>query len=114
MQFLLEDEDYNNIVDRNYCLYFYTKWMPYNKKMLSLIEKTEKEQNVKFVGVDADKFKNLCKKYTINYVPQIVILNNNTDVFHIKGVPLSATLKSSVIKYIGDKNDKRKSSSEDG
>lgn len=61
MLFLTKEEDLV-FSDKYQALYFYAQWMPFHKKMLTMISKIEeKHKDVIFFGIDTDHFKGLCK-----------------------------------------------------
>lgn len=76
-------------------LYFYASWMPYHKKVLSMIDKIEeKYKNIKFQAIDVDFFKNQCLRFNIKSIPSIVIFNNDKEIKRINGIVLTSAFKS--------------------
>jgi len=77
MIFITKDEDLDLSSEKN-SIYFFGRWMPYHKKMLVMLDKIEeKYSDVKFYAIDVDMFKNMCKRFSIDSVPTILILNGN-------------------------------------
>lgn len=93
MLFLTKEEDIK--LDNLSALYFYASWMPYHKKILSMIDKIEKKYtNIEFKAIDVDFFKNQCLRFNIKSVPAIVIFNNDKEIKRINGVVLTSAFKS--------------------
>lgn len=94
MFFLHQEKDLiiNNKVQ---ALYFYSSWMPFNKKMLNMLSKCEiKYPNIDFFAIDVDFFKNICYRFNIETIPTIVILNNGNLLKKINGIVMTSALKS--------------------
>jgi thiol-disulfide isomerase/thioredoxin len=92
-------------------LYFYASWVPFHKRMMTLIGKIEeKHPEVKFYAIDVDHFKGLCKRFDVTSVPQIVTFVDNTETKRIEGLVLTSALKSAYADICnvaqGDKNGK--------
>lgn len=107
MQFITNEQDLkiNNLT----AIYFYASWMPLNKKMLKMIEKVEnKYKNIKFIAVDCDFFKNICKRYEVSSIPTVIILNKEKELKRINGLLMTSAFTSifnDIIKKEGDKNE---------
>jgi len=92
MIFISEESDLN--FDRMCVLYFYASWVPYNKKMLIMIDKMEqKYSNINFFAINTDNFKQLCKRFSINSVPTVIIFDKK-EVKRITGLVLTSAFKS--------------------
>ncbi len=68
-------------------IYFYSSWMPFHQKMmlmLSLVEK--KHPNITFFAIDVDDFRNQCKRFNIETVPTITIMQEGKEVKRITGM----------------------------
>lgn len=104
MQYLTEEKEL--IIKNNCCIYFYATWMPFHKKMASMISKIEenyKEKNIVFYAVDVDFFKNFCQRFNIDSVPTIIIFNENKEVKRINGVVLTSAFKKIFIDIFNKK-----------
>lgn len=76
-------------------LYFYASWMPYHKKMLTMIGKMEDKYNqIDYFAVDVDYFKTFLKRFEISTVPTVILLKNNKEAKRIEGVTLTSAFKS--------------------
>lgn len=76
-------------------LYFYAAWMPYHKKMMVMIDKMEqKHKEIEFLAIDVDHFKGLCKRFNIESIPTILIVNKGEELKRINGLILTSALKS--------------------
>lgn len=94
MKFLNQDSDIL-ITNQIQSLYFYASWMPYHKKMLYMITKMEeKYKNIEFIAIDVDFFKSLCKRFEIESIPTITILNNGKEIKRINGLVLMSAFKT--------------------
>jgi thioredoxin 1 len=87
-------------------LYFYASWMPYHKRMVSMIGKMEqKYKDLGFFAIDTDYFKPLCKRFNIVSVPTIVILKDGKELKRVEGLILTSALKvvfADICDSIGD------------
>jgi len=95
--------------DKNgiFAVYFFSKWMPFHKKMLLMIEKVEEKFNIKFLAVDVDDFKSAVKRLDIDSVPTVVVFKDNIEVKRIKGLVLTSAFKNTFMEI---KNGKSKES----
>lgn len=76
-------------------LYFYASWMPYHNKMLVMIDKMrEKYKNINFTAIDVDYFKGLCKRFSIESIPTVLVLKNGAEIKRINGIVLTSAFKS--------------------
>jgi thioredoxin 1 len=75
-------------------LYFYAPWMPYHKKLLTMIEKIEEKHKMPFYAVDVDQFRNQCKRFSIDSVPTVLILKDGQEVKRINGLVLTSVFRS--------------------
>lgn len=81
--------------DKIQSLYFYASWMPYHKKMLVMLGKMEeKYPNVDFIGIDVDFFKTFIKRFKIDSIPTVLLLNNGKEVKRLNGLVLTSAIKS--------------------
>jgi thiol-disulfide isomerase/thioredoxin len=95
MYFLTKEEDLN-LNHKASCIYFYASWMPFNKRMISLLEKVEekyKDKDIVFYAIDVDFFKNLCKRFEVDAIPAIVVNKDSKLVKKINGVIMNSALK---------------------
>ncbi len=92
MIFISEESDLK--FDKMCVLYFYASWVPYNKKMLVMIDKMEqKYSDINFFAINADNFMQLCKRFSINNVPTVVIFDKK-ELKRITGLVLTSAFKS--------------------
>jgi len=91
MIFIIEEKDiiFNDIT----CLYFYTSWMPFHKKMISMISKIEEKYKINFFCIDCDSFRGLVNRYQVSSVPEILIYINNKEEKRLNGLMLFSALK---------------------
>lgn len=76
-------------------LYFYAPWLPFHKKMLLMISKMEeKHKDISFLAIDVDHFKGLCKRFNIESIPTVLIINNGKEVKRINGLIMTSAFKS--------------------
>lgn len=81
-------------VNKNCLLYFYADWVPFNKRMILMLNKFEKKYtDITFYAINVDDFKNLCKRFSVKCVPS-AILYNNGDIKKIKGLVLTSSFKN--------------------
>jgi len=91
----LTQEDQFKISNGIQGIYFYATWMPFHKKMNLMISKVEKKyNNLSFVCVDVDIFKGLTKRFKIESIPTVLILNNGEEVHRITGLVMTSAFKS--------------------
>ena len=89
------DESEIKISSENLCFYFYTNWMPFQKRMKSMLEKMEeKYKDTKFIAIDVDFFKTSCKRFKIQSVPEIILYVKCKEVKRLNGLVLSSALNS--------------------
>lgn len=76
-------------------LYFYSSWMPYHKKFLTMISKMEeKYKDMPFYAIDVDQFRSQCKRFDVDKIPSVVILKEGQEVKRITGLVLTSAFKS--------------------
>lgn len=93
MIFITQDDELNS--SSLISLYFYSSWMPYHKKMIIMIDKMEqKYKDIKFLAIDVDHFKGLCKRFNIDSIPTVLIMNNGEELKRIEGMVLTSAFKS--------------------
>jgi len=84
--------------DKIYALYFCATWMPYQKKMLTMIDKIEqKYKDVVFYAIDVDSFKNVCTRFAIKAIPTIVVFLRGKEVKRINGIVLTSAFKAAFV-----------------
>lgn len=90
----ISDESELILQDKIQSLYFYASWMPYHKKMLTMLSKMEeKYPDIDFISVDVDFFKNFIKRFKIESIPTIILLNNGKEINRINGLVLTSAIK---------------------
>lgn len=76
-------------------LYFYSTWMPFHTKFLTMISKIEeKYKEISFLAVDVDEFKSQCIRFNIDSIPTVLIFKNGKEVKRIVGLTLTSAFKS--------------------
>ncbi len=76
-------------------LYFYASWMPFHKKMLIMIDKIqEKHKDIEFIAIDVDHFKGLCKRFSIESIPMVLVLKDGAEVQGIAGITMTSSFRS--------------------
>jgi thiol-disulfide isomerase/thioredoxin len=76
-------------------LYFYASWMPQHKKMLIMIDKVqEKYKDIEFIAIDVDHFKGLCKRFTIESIPMVLVFKDGAEAQRIAGITLTGAFRS--------------------
>lgn len=95
MLFLIQEEQLMLDNASKIVLYYYASWMPFHKKMLTMLHKMEeKYEDMLFFAVDADYFKALCRRFAIESVPTILILKDGKEAKRINGLVMTSALKS--------------------
>lgn len=91
----LTSEEELNFNKEIQALYFYASWMPYHKKMTTMLAKMEeKHKDVDFFAIDVDYFKSFIKRFKIESVPTILIFKNKEEPKKIQGLPLTSALRT--------------------
>jgi thiol-disulfide isomerase/thioredoxin len=94
MQFIVREEDLS-FQKRLQVLYFYASWMPYHKKMMVMIGKMEeKYPDIDFFAIDVDYFKGLCKRFSVESVPMVLIMKQGTEKKRINGLVMTSAFRS--------------------
>jgi thioredoxin-like negative regulator of GroEL len=79
------------------CLYFYGSWMPYHKKLITIINKMqEKYEDISFFAIDVDQFPNQCTRFSIESVPTMLVLRQGKEIKRINGVILTSAFRSAL------------------
>lgn len=87
-----------NINSGLFSLYFYSNWLPYNKKMLVMIDKIEKKFNsVNFIAIDVDAFNGLCKRYNVDSIPTVIVFKDGKEIKRINGLVMTSAFKSAFV-----------------
>jgi len=96
MIYLTQENDLN--LNHSFvCLYFYASWMPFHKKMHTMIGKIEekyKEQNIICYGIDVDAFKSMIKRFNLESIPTVIIYLNNKEVKRATGIMMTSAFKT--------------------
>ena len=58
-----------------------------------MIDKMEQKYNMKFFAINADVFPQICRRFSINSIPTVLIFNNK-ELKRITGVVLTSAFKS--------------------
>lgn len=81
-------------------LYFYASWMPFHKKMVTILDKMEEKfKKLTFLAIDVDYFKDLTYQYEVISIPEIVILDQGEAVKRANGVMLTSAVRSFLASY---------------
>lgn len=76
-------------------LYFYANWMPYHKKMITMISKMEeKYKDMPFYAIDVDQFSSQCKRFQVDTVPTVLVLKEGKEIKRISGLVLTSAFRS--------------------
>jgi len=91
----LTSEDELILQEKLQVLYFYASWMPYHKKMQTMIFKVAKKYpDIDFFAIDVDYFKSFIKRFSVESIPTVLILNNGKEIKRINGLVLTSAFKS--------------------
>lgn len=78
--------------------YFYATWMPFHKRMMTMIGKMEeKHKDIDFIAVDSDSFKGLCKRFNIVSIPTVLIMVNGEERKRITGLVMTSAFRSAFV-----------------
>jgi thioredoxin-like negative regulator of GroEL len=94
MQFITQEEELSMSLPLQ-ALYFYASWMPYHNKFITMISKIEeKYKGISFYAIDVDAFPNQCKRFSVDSIPEVLILKDGKEVKRITGLVLTSAFKS--------------------
>ncbi len=94
MRFLTREDDFR-LSSKTQSLYFYAPWIPFHKKMLVMIGKMEeKHKDIEFIAIDTDSFKGLCKRFTVESIPTVLLMKNGIELKRITGLVLTSAFRS--------------------
>lgn len=94
MRFLTQEDDFK-LTSKTQSIYFYATWMPFHKKMLVMISKMEeKYKDIEFIAIDVDSFKGLCKRFTIESIPSVLLMKDGVELKRITGLVLTSAFRS--------------------
>jgi thiol-disulfide isomerase/thioredoxin len=94
MQFITSESELQ-FQSKIVALYFYAYWMPYHKKMLTMISKMEeKHKDIAFFAIDVEYFKGLCKRFNVTSIPEVLILVDGKEAKRINGLVLTSAFRS--------------------
>lgn len=94
MRFLAQEEDLK-ILPQIQSLYFYAPWIPFHKRMLVMIGKIEeKYKDIDFIAIDTDHFKGLCKRFSIDSIPAVLVLRDGRELKRITGLVMTSAFRS--------------------
>lgn len=97
MLFLTQENEFR-LSAKVQALYFYASWMPYHKKMLVMISKMEeKYPDIEFIAIDTDHFKGLCKRFSIDSIPTVLIMKDGSEAKRITGMVLTSAFRSAFV-----------------
>ncbi len=75
-------------------LYFYSDWMPFNKKMLNMLAKMEEEHtNIRHLAINVDHLKLSIKRFDLESIPTVLLFNNGKEIKRITGVILTSAMR---------------------
>lgn len=78
MLFITDPEELKT-KSRYQALYFYAGWMPFHSKMMTMISKLESDV-IPFFAIDVDQFPTQCKRYKIESIPQVLVLDAGKEI----------------------------------
>lgn len=94
MQFITQEEELQIDLPLQ-ALYFYASWMPYHNKFLTMISKIEeKHKDISFFAVDVDAFPNQCKRFSVESIPEVLVLKEGKEIKRISGLVLTSAFRS--------------------
>ena len=97
MLFLTEEQELS-LNGNIQALYFYASWLPYHKKMTIMINKIEdKYKDIIFIAIDTDYFKGLCKRFNIDSIPVVIIMEKGKEIKRINGLVMTSAFKSAFV-----------------
>src|SRR5271155_3717998 len=64
-------------------LYFYSPYMPFHQKFITMISKMKK---IPFFAIDIEQFGNQGKRFAIDSIPTILILKNGKEIKRLTGI----------------------------
>ena len=94
MQFIIRENEIE--LNNGICsVYFYSNWMPFHKKMLSILDKMEnKYKDIKHLAIDIDQLKTVVKRFDIESVPTTLIFKDGKEIKRIVGIVLTSAMRS--------------------
>lgn len=75
-------------------LYFYSIFDPFHKKLITMISLIEKMYKTPFYAIDVNQFNNQCKRFMVDCVPTVLILNNGIEIKRMKKIILTNIFNS--------------------
>jgi thioredoxin-like negative regulator of GroEL len=94
MEFLTHEDDLV-FKTKLIVLYFYASWMPFHKKMMIMISKMEeKYKDISFYAIDVDHFKGFCRRFDIDSIPTVLILEEGKEKKRINGLVMTSAFRS--------------------
>jgi thioredoxin-like negative regulator of GroEL len=97
MHFLTQEEELS-FKSKIQSLYFYASWMPYHKKMLTMIDKVEqKHKEIQFFAIDTDHFTGLCKRFNVESIPCVVVIQEGKEVNRVTGLIMTSAFRSAFV-----------------
>lgn len=68
-------------------LYFNALWVPFKQKLIFMLDKVaQKYPAIALFAIDVDHFKSLCKRFNVDSVPTVLIMESGKEVKRIRGV----------------------------
>lgn len=93
MLFVTDDKEIQ--FDSGVCsIYFYSNWMPFHKKMLTILSKMEDKHKIKHLAIDVDQFSTITKRFNIDSIPTVLIFKDGKEVKRIIGIVLTSAMRS--------------------
>ncbi len=93
MIFITQEEELS--LNKTQVFYFYAIWMPFHKKMMHMIEKMEeKREDISFFAIDVDHFKGLCRRFSVESIPSVVVFKDGKEIKRINGLVMTSAFKS--------------------
>ena len=68
-------------------LYFNSIWLPFKQKLILMLDKiAQKYPAIALFVIDVDQFKPLCKRFSVETIPTVLIIENGKEVKRIDRV----------------------------
>lgn len=91
-------EDEIRLSDNIQAIYFFASWMPYHKKMITMVSKIEEKLPiVSFLAIDVDQFSNQCKRFAVESIPTVIVFKDGREVKRINGMVLTSAFRSAFV-----------------
>jgi len=93
-------------ITQNCILYFYTQQMPFKQRFVKVLNNLSEKYKCDIFAIDVYQFEKLKIKHNITCVPTFIFIKDKIEKSRTEGIVMASALKSKLIKYFGEKNDK--------